>query len=173
MKSYRSRGLTQKCQVAKDDSNGKPLRDERNQIVLDHGGLWFYKVSGGSNHDNKRIVPEDPKLFFALKAREIQEALKAEGIEEAVTPEMVYEEYVAVFTKPAHTYAPPGQPEEFSIVLPKDLCVNWRGCVGGTNGSRPAATVAPQETSLFARLRAAKAQAAPSTPPVSKKPKSN
>ncbi len=172
MKSYRSRGLTQKCQVAKDDGSGKPLRDDRNQIVLDHGGLWFLKVSGNDNHDNKRLIPEDHGAFFALKAKEIEEALKAEGITDVpVTAEMIYEEYVATFTKPAHTYAPPGQPEEFSIVLPKNLCVNWRGNGNGTNGTHPVTTVAPQQTSLFARIRAAKAQAATAPPPV-KKPKS-
>src|SRR3954465_13577024 len=111
MKSYRTRGLTPKCQIAKSEDGVTPLRDDRNNVVLDHGGLWFLKVSGGSNHDNRRLIPEEPKVFFALKAREIQEALGAEGIEEAVTPEMVYEEYVANYSRPNGTYAPPGHPE--------------------------------------------------------------
>ncbi|MBY0232266.1 MAG: hypothetical protein K2W96_23550 [Gemmataceae bacterium] len=176
MKSYRKRSLTQKCQIAKDDGNGQPLRDDRNAVVLDHGSLWFFKVSGNENHDRKRLIPVDHAEFFKAKAREIEEALKAEGITDVqVTQEMVYEEYTATFTKTAHTFAPPGQPEEFSLVVPKALCINWRGGSNGTNGTNHA-VVAPQHTSLFARLRAAKEQAATAnatTPQPVKKPKPN
>lgn len=160
MKSYRSRGLTQKCQVAKTDDGVNPLRDEKGNVLLDHGGLFFLKVSGGENHDRKRLLPEDPKAFFALKAREIEEALKAEGIADAsVSAEDVYGEFAATFTKPAHTYAPPGQPDEFTLVLPKALCVNWRGGIATGGGVKAPVTVAPQHTSIFARLKAARAAA--------------
>jgi hypothetical protein len=167
--------LGQKCQVAKDDGNGNPLKDEKGNVVLDHGSLWFLKVSGAENHDRKRLLPEDPKAFFAFKAKEIEEALKAEGVTDVtVTPELVYEEFSSTYTKPNHTFAPPGHPEEFTIVLPKALCVNWRGGISvGGGGVKVAATVAPQQTSIFARLKALKANAAnPTTPapqPVMKK----
>jgi hypothetical protein len=170
MKSYRTRGLTQKCQIAKTEDGVTPLRDDRNNVILDHGGQWFLTVSGGTNHENKRLIPVDHVEFFKLKAREFEDALKAEGITDVtVTIEMIYEEFVATFTKPNGTYAPPGHPEEFSIVLSKNLCVNWRGCVGGSNGTRPMATVAPQESSLFARIRASRLQAAANQTPAPKK----
>lgn len=166
MKSYRSRNLTQKCQVAKDDGTGNPLRDEKGNPVLDHNGLWFLKVSGAENHDRKRLIPDDWKAFFAHKAREIEEALKAEGMTDvSVLVDDVYAEFAATFTKSAHTYAPPGQPQEFSLVLPKNLCVNWRGAApSGTNGVRVAATVAPQHTSIFARMKAARDAAVAAQP---------
>lgn len=165
VKSYRSRNLTQKCQVAKDDGTGNPLRDEKGNPVLDHNGLWFLKVSGAENHDRKRLIPDDWKAFFAHKAREIEEALRADGVADAsVSVDDVYAEFAATFTKAAHTYAPPGQPEEFSLVLPKNLCVNWRGASpSGPNGARVATTVAPQHTSVFARIKAMAAAAREST----------
>ena len=161
MKSYRSRHLTQRCQIAKDDGNGNPLKDEKGNPVLDHNGLWFLKVSGAENHDRKRLIPEDWKAFFALKAKEIEEALRSDGVSEVtVSVDDVYAEYAATFTKQAHTFAPPGKPEEFSLVLPKSLCLNWRGGIStGNNGARVMNTVAPQHTSLFARLKAQKATA--------------
>lgn len=173
MKSYRSRNLSQKCQVAKTEDGVNPLRDEKGVIQLDFGGLWFVKVSGASTHDNKRLLPEDHRAFFALKAKEIEEALKVEGITDVpVTPELVYEEFVATYTKPNHTFAPPGQPEEFTIVLPKALCVNWRGGVStGVNGIKSTPTVAPQLTSIFARIKAQRAAATTTPPPVAKKAK--
>lgn len=166
VKSYRSRNLTQKCQVAKDDGTGNPVRDEKGNPVLDHNGLWFLKVSGAENHDRKRLIPDDWKAFFAHKAREIEEALKAEGMTDvSVLVDDVYAEFAATFTKSAHTYAPPGQPQEFSLVLPKNLCVNWRGAApSGTNGVRVAATVAPQHTSIFARMKAARDAAVAAQP---------
>jgi len=178
VKSYRNRGLTQKCQIAKTDDGVNPLRDEKGTILLDHGGLWFLKVSGAENHDRKRLIPEDWKAFFALKAREIEEVLKADGVTDAVvTTDDIYSEYAATFTKPAHTYAPPGQPQEFSIVLPKGLCVNFRGGVGvGSSGVRATEAVAPQHTSIFARIKAARDAAmahSAATSSVMKKPKSN
>jgi hypothetical protein len=45
MKSYRSRNLTQRCQIAKSEDGITPLRDEKGAVILDHGGLWFLKVS--------------------------------------------------------------------------------------------------------------------------------
>jgi hypothetical protein len=172
VKSYRSRNLSQKCQIAKTEDGVNPLRDEKGHIQLDFGGLWFIKVSGAENHDRKRLLPEDHRAFFALKAKEIEEALKSEGITDVpVTPELVYEEFVATYTKPNHTFAPPGQPEEFTIVLPKTLCVNWRGGVtSGANGVKSTPTVAPQMTSLFARIKAQRAAAA-TAPPATKKVK--
>lgn len=170
VKSYRSRNLTQKCQIAKDDGTGNPLRDEKGNVVLDYNGLVFFKVSGGENHDRKRLIPEDWRAFFTLKAKEIEAALNADGVSDvSVSVEDVYSEYATTFTKQAHTYAPPGQPEEFSVVLPKNLCVNWRGSVGtSTGGTRTVATVAPQLTSVFARLKAAKAGVATQPPAVKK-----
>lgn len=161
MKTYRSRNLCTRCQVAKDDGTGNPQRDDRGNAVLDHGGLWFYKISGTDANDNKRVVPQDHQAFFALKAKEIEDALKAEGVSDVtVTGEEVYAEYAATYTKPNRTFAPPGQPEEFSVVLPKELCVNWQGGGGtGARGLGRTAIVAPQATGLFARLRAAKTQA--------------
>jgi hypothetical protein len=172
VKSYRSRNLSQKCQIAKTEDGVNPLRDEKGHVLLDFGGQWFIKVSGAENHDRKRLLPEDHRAFFALKAKEIEEALKSEGITDVpVTPELVYEEFVATYTKPNHTFAPPGQPEEFTIVLPKTLCVNWRGGVStGANGVKSTPTVAPQMTSLFARIKAQRAAAA-TTPPATKKVK--
>lgn len=174
MKSYRARNLTQRCQIAKTEDGINPLRDEKGNLLLDHGGLWFLKVSGAENHDNKRLIPQDYVAFLKVKANEIEEALKAEGVADVtVTPEDVYNEYVGMFTKPSGTYAPAGHPEEFSLVMPKQLCVNWAG--GGGSGSpsiRRIPSVAPQATSIFARIKAAREQAnnqpAPST---NRKPK--
>jgi hypothetical protein len=173
VKSYRSRNLSQKCQIAKTEDGVTPIQDERGNTQLDFGGLWFIKVSGAENHDRKRLLPEDHRAFFALKAKEIEEALKAEGVTDVtVTPELVYEEFVATYTKPNHTFAPPGQPEEFTLVLPKTLCVNWRGAIGsGPAGVKAAPIVAPQHTSIFARLKAARAATAATPQPTVKKPK--
>ncbi len=157
MKSYRDRNLSQRCQLAKDDGGGNPLRDQAGNPVLDHAGLWFLKISGNDNHDRKRVVPEDHVAFFALKAKEIEEALRADGVADAaVTAEEVYAEYARTFTRPAHTFAPAGKPEEFSLVVPKGLCVNFcSGFHGGNALARPSAIPAEQ-TSIFARLRAAR-----------------
>ena len=159
MKSYRSRKLGQKCQIAKTADGITPLKDDKGQVQVDHGGLYFLKVSGGDNHDNKRLIPEDHDAFFKFKARELEEALKAEGIADAsVTAEEMYAEFVNTFTKPNQTFAPAGHPEEFSIVLPKGLCINWVGCPSSAGpGVVRMPNMAPQASSVFARLKAARA----------------
>jgi hypothetical protein len=160
MKSYRSRTLNTRCQVAQADPQGNPLRDEGGNPVLDHGGLWFRVISGNSHHDRKRILPEDHEAFFRRKAKEIEDALKADGVADAVVAaDEVYAEYVGTFTKPNHTYAPPGRPEEFSLVLPKELVVNIRGGVGVGGGVGRPGLVPAQATSIFARLKAGKGPA--------------
>lgn len=159
MKSYRSRGISTKCQIAQDDGNGQPLMGADGKPLLDHAGLWFLKVSGNDANDNKRVIPLDHQAFFQLKAKEMEEALKAEGVTDVtVSADDVYADYATMYTKPARTYAPPGKPEEFSIVLPKGLCVNFvgGGIASRTVGKAPVAP--PQSTSLFARLKAARQQ---------------
>lgn len=152
-KSYRNRNLSQRCQLAKSNGQGQPRRDDQGNVVLDHGGLWFLKVSGNAHHDRKRLVPEDAAAFFRHKATEIEAALKAKGkTNVSVTPERVYEEYVKTFTHPNHTYAPAGQPEEFSLVVPKGLCVNWCGASFGDGDGMLPSSIPPEQTSIFARL---------------------
>lgn len=169
MKSYRARNLSIKCQIAKDDGNGNPLKDDRGNFVLDHGGLWFLKVSGTDANDNKRVLPLDATVFFQQKAKEVEDALRAEGITEVtISPEEVYAEYATTFTKPNRTYAPPGHPEEFSVVLPKGLCVNWQGGGGVAARSNGPASLVPQAMSLLARIRAARTASSTASQPVRK-----
>jgi hypothetical protein len=154
-KSYRSRTLNRRCQIAKADAAGNPLRDEQGNFILNHNGQWFFIVSGNSHQDRKRVIPVDPEGFFPRKAEEIQEALKAWGVvNAAVTPAMVYQEYCRVYTRPSETYAVPDHPEKFSLVLGKQLCVNEQGSYGGGNHTDHLGDLPPEETAIFARLAA-------------------
>lgn len=165
MKTYRSRNLSIRCQIAKDDGTGNPLKDEKGHVVLDHGSLWFYKISGSDAHDNKRLIPVDHQAFFAQKSKEVLEALQAEGITDVqVTPEDLYQEYVSLYSKPGKTFAPAGHPEEFTIVLPKQLCVNFVGGGPSLGGVNKPAVPAAQSLSIFARIRAAREQASQQAP---------
>lgn len=166
MKTYRSRNLSIRCQIAKDDGTGNPLKDEKGNIVLDHGSQWFYKISGSDAHDNKRLIPVDHQAFFAQKTKEVLEALHAEGITDvAVTPEEVYQEYVNIYNKPGKTFAPAGHPEEFTIVLPKQLCCNFVGGGPSLGGVGKPVVPAAQSLSIFARIKAMREQAG-NQPPV-------
>jgi len=147
-KSYRSRNLSQRCQIAKIGKDGQPLRDGTGQPVLDHGGAFFLKVSGSDCHDRKRLIPEDPVAFFQAKAEEVTAHLRTKGRNVTVTPEMVYAEYTKRFTRPGHTFAPPGQPEEFAVVVPKGLCLNWSHG-GGGRGTGSNTSIAVEEMSFF------------------------
>lgn len=160
MKSYRSRTLNRQCQIAKSDPHGSPVRDAEGNPVLDHGGLWFFHISGGDHHDRKRVVPVDPQAFFKHKADEINEALKKRGKDRTVTPEEVYAEYVKAFRRPGETYAPPDHPEEFSMVLSKELCCNWTHGYGTAAAHLPT-SIPPEQTSIFLRLMTEDAPAKP------------
>lgn len=152
-KSYRSRTLNQRCQIAKADKAGNPIRDDQGNYVLAYGGLFFLKVSGHDRQDNKRLVPEDHEAFFQLKAKEMEAKLKARGkTNVSVTPEQIYAEYVRVFTYPGKTYAPPGHPEEFSMIVPKGLCVNFSHSFGGGSNGSPMNDIEIEEMSIFSRL---------------------
>lgn len=135
MKPYRTRGLRQKVQLAKPGPDGKPLRDATGQIQLDIDGQWFYVVSRGA--DRVRLLPVDHVAFFNWKAEQATKGLQAKGKTGAVTPDRLYEHYVAKFTRPTETYAPPGHPEEFSVVLSKHLAVNTTHGYGGTSRTDP------------------------------------
>lgn len=130
MKSYRSRTLNRRCQIAKADTQGNPLRDDQGNPLLDYNGLWFLHVSGSDHHDRKRVVPADPEAFLQFYADQINASLKKRGSIRTVTTTEVYLELVRIYRKPSETYAPPGHPEEFSIVLNKNLCVNWSHSFG-------------------------------------------
>lgn len=152
-KSYRSRTLNQRCQIAKGDAQGNPLRDDQGTYVLAFGGLWFLKVSGHDRQDHKRLIPEDPQAFFQFKAKELEDKLKAKGkTNVTVTPEAVYAEYVRVFTNPSKTFAPAGHPEEFSMIVAKELCVNLTHQYGGGSNGSPMNDIDLEDLSVFSRL---------------------
>lgn len=133
-KSYRSRNLWRRVQIAKSTPTGQPLLDETGKPVLAYGGLWFSIISTGA--DRMRIIPADPDAFFRQRAEEATAAHKARGRNVTVTPEEVYKLYTAKFTRPSETYAPPDQPTEFSIVLSKRLCINLtHGSSGAKQGN--------------------------------------
>jgi len=146
MKSYRSRTLNRRCQIAKADPQGNPLRDDQGNPALNYNGLWFLHVSGGDHHDRKRVVPADHEAFLQFYADQINESLKKRGSNRTVTTTEVYTELVQRFRKPSETYAPPGHPEEFSIVLPKELTVNWSHSFGNAG---VAATISIEDMSFF------------------------
>lgn len=52
-----------------------------------------------------------------------------------------------IYRKPSETYAPPGHPEEFSIVLNKNLCINWSHTFGN---AATAQSISIEEMSFFA-----------------------
>ena len=147
MKSYRSRTLNRRCQIAKSDHQGNPLRDDQGNYVLDYNGLWFLHVSGGDHHDRKRVVPADYEAFLQFYADQINESLKKRGSNRTVTTAEVYPELVQRCRKPSETYAPPGHPEEFSIVLGKNLTVNWSHSFGNTATAQP---ISIEDMSFFA-----------------------
>ncbi len=146
-KSMRSRTLNRRCQIARADAQGNPLRDEHGNYVLDYEGQWFFHVSGGDHHDRKRVLPVDHEALLQYYAARINDGLKRRGSARTVTAAEVYAELVQRCRRPSETYAPPGRPEEFSLVLNKELCVNW------THGFGPAAAAQPfslEEMSFFA-----------------------
>ncbi len=154
-KSYRSRTLNQKCQIAKVDKAGNPIRDEQGDPVPAFEGLWFFKISGHDRQDHKRLLPEDYVAFFTLKAKAMEEKLKAKGkTNVAVTWEQMYSEYVKTFTNPGKTYAPPGHPEEFTMIVPKQVCINFSHSFGGGNGAMQMCDLEVEEMSVFSRLAA-------------------
>ncbi len=166
-KSYRSRSLNQRCQIAKADKAGNPIRDEQGNLIPAFEGLWFLKVSGNDKQDNKRLLPEDHVAFFTLKAKAMEDKLKAKGkTNVSVTWEQVYAEYVRVFTNPGKTYPPPGHPEEFSMIVPKQVCINFSHSFGGSNGSLMN-DIEVEEMSVFSRLAAQ--EDSDSTPPANGK----
>lgn len=161
MKSYRSRTLNRRCQIARADAQGDPLRDDQGNPVLDYGGLWFLHVSGGDHHDRKRLVPADHEAFLRFYADQINDGLKRRGSSRTVTTAEVYLELVRIYRKPGETYAPPGHPEEFSIVLSKNLCVNWSHSFGN---AATAQSISIEDMSFFANTLAGEGPAAPDAP---------
>ncbi|WP_439628569.1 hypothetical protein [Gemmata sp.] len=149
-KSYRVRTLNRRCQLAKLGKDGRPLRDEGGNAVLDHDGQWFLHVSGGDHHDRKRVIPADPDAFFRQKAEEATAFLRSKGKNVTVTPEMVHREYQRRFTRPQDTYFPPGRPEEFSIVTAKERCVNWSH--GGSRAAGDRSDFPVEEMSFLTHL---------------------
>jgi hypothetical protein len=150
-KSMRSRTLNRRCQIARADSQGNPLRDEHGNYVLDYDGLWFFHVSGGDHHDRKRILPVDHEAFLQFYVDRINESLKRRGSARTVTTAEVYGELVQRCRKPSETYAPPGHPEEFSLVLNKGLCINWTHGFGHAAAAQP---IAIEAMSFFANTLA-------------------
>lgn len=159
MKSYRERRLYKRVQVARVGPDGKPLRGEGGQVEPDVGGQWFLVVATGA--DRARLLPVDHVAFFAWKAEQATRALQAKGKAGVVTPERLYDHYVTRYTKPSETYAPPGQPAEFTIVLSKQLCVNLtHGAYGGASRAGSADVLA-DDLSVLAGLMSEEV-----TPPV-------
>jgi hypothetical protein len=174
-KDYRTRGLNVKTQIAKPSVTdaSKPMVDERGQPVLDFDGLWFLKVSGSDiKDDRKRALPEDWKGFFMRDVKAVQEALKVEGVTDQaildqVTIDAIYaSEYVTKYRRPTDTYAPPSHPDQFTLVVPKELCVNMTGGGSMSNGhARPSITpLTPDASALFQRLKAAGTKGKTATP---------
>jgi len=171
-KNYRERGLSIRCQVARPSETdpAKPLVDATGKPVLDYDGLFFLKVSGSDKDEHKRLIPVDYRAFFDRDVRALKEALKSDGVtDEAVlnqiTVESVYEEYVGRYRRQSATYAPPGLPDQFTLVVPKGLCVNMTGGggIGSVNGHSSFTPISPVSSALFQRLKMA-AGAKPSTP---------
>lgn len=146
-KSMRSRTLNRRCQIAKADPQGNPLRDEHGSYVLDYDGLWFFHISGGDNHDRKRVLPVDHEALLQFYANRINDSLKKRGSTRTVTAAEVYPELVQRCRKPSETYAPPGRPEEFSMVLNKNLCINWGHSFGTAAATQP---ISIEDMSFFA-----------------------
>jgi hypothetical protein len=171
-KNYRERGLSIRCQVAKpsEADPAKPLVDATGKPVLDYDGQFFMKVSGSDKDERKRLIPADYRAFFERDVKALKAALQADGItDEAIlnqiSVESVYEEYVAKYRRLSETHAPAGQPDQFTVVVPKGLCVNMTGGggIGSVNGHSSFTPISPVSSALFQRLKMA-AGAKPTTP---------
>jgi hypothetical protein len=187
-KDYRSRRYGTTYQVAVPDASGNPARNPDGSIKLDHGGLRFFKVAGHDHQENKRLLACVVDDFFNQKAKELKAQLQAEGIGpndvderglkilDQVTAEAVIEEYATMFTRPNGTYLPRDaegrpMPSQFTLIVPRALCVNPAGAGGlGTNvNGAPKSQVPPsQSLALFQRLRASTLQRKPAPAPKGK-----
>lgn len=138
--SHRSRSLRQLVRVQDVDEGNQPkVEADGKTKVWAYGGLQFLRISGNDNHRMKRLLPKDPKEFFAHLGKELASANgynwdELQPEDQQVVIDDIVNIYAEKFPKSnmkgaASTHMPrkdDGTPDinEFTIVIPKGLVVD-------------------------------------------------